>query len=138
MKKERFTYLFLVSIIAICCKGKSSNQPVVSAQKEEVQHKGLEFPYIGKTKPEDFHVTAKCNHFERTDSGLQVKLIVSNPDTINYPAIYISVIGINKKGATEKITKLILTNVKAKSTVINTVQFPAKVSTVECPITGYD
>src|SRR5258705_11112730 len=135
MKKLQFISLPAVAILLIIsCKSSPIAQPVAPAQKEAPQHKGLVFPYIGDTKPENFHVTAKCAHFKRSVSGAQVDLIVSNPDTLNYPAIYISVIGVNKKGLTEKIVKLVFNDIKAKSTIVNTVNLPSATCTVECPI----
>ena len=139
MKKIEFISLLVFVVLLInSCKSKPVTQPAAPVQKEVSQHKGLVFPYIGDTKPEDFHVTVKCAHFKRTASGTQVDLIVSNPDTVNYPAIYISVIGVNKKGLTEKIVKVVFNNVKANSTIVNTVYLPSATCTVECPITGYD
>ena len=88
--------------------------------------------------PKVLYATAECKNFSRDLFGSKVDIIVSNPSSVIYSAIYVTVVGVGKGENTVELKDIVFNNIEANKKYSKTVYLPHKAVSAECVLTKFE
>jgi hypothetical protein len=88
--------------------------------------------------PKPLYAKVECSNFSRDSFGSKVDIVLSNPSSISYSAIYVTVVAAGKNELTVKLEEIVFTNIKPNSRYSKTIELPHSAVSAVCVLTKFD